>query len=455
MELEPKHIKRITGISLCIFLLTSCAFLGFQQQPEWLWETPMAFKNIVYAVGGPSETLQKARVIALQKVSAQINTQVSSIKSDYSAVTYNAIKREIDEQSQSWVESKSNSIIIGIQENERWYESSTDKWWVLISINKDDLQKSIKATADELIRKKRQIEINSIIAANVLNSLGNEKDSANLAEQLAILSDAYRLISKLEFKYELIGEVQGHDQLLLPYVESLIQRYVSSLQLTINPEFPMLYKNIPIEVMLIASSEDFDQLGSFSWTISTDNAESVVSLQTGRSGSGKLSLLGSLFPLGSSILSVTPDFQSMGYSFVKDFKIPIFIFPVNTFKGKGGVEVILADEVMYSLFDNTLLDFIGQQTNFLFENRGDLYPLLTINVEQKEGTSNDEIKVFHTAVSFHCQLPDSSKKVFQTEFMKGFGGTAIQAKEVSFRNLMKNLEKDKRFITYLEECFDE
>lgn len=443
---------KLVYIVLLIFIVSCTTFPGYY--PEWISKTPTNKDNEVYMVGGPEPSLKEARSDVLRGFSSMLNTQVSLFLKEFSSLTFDELKREVEEKSEEWVRAKSNSVLIGIREIERYKESSTGNWWVLAKINMDDIKKSIKATSEELVRKKNQISRNSEIVVDFLNSIEKKRNSCTFVELLRLYSDAYKMINQMEFAKELMGEVDGSKQYLMPYIESSFQSLVSQLQLDVDFNSAVLYKNA-VEKIKVSNNQPLDlPIGDLVCSIYAgasfrkvhefhiDTTKEIYAID----------VHGKHFPLGESTLIVTPSFESMGISVPEEFSVPKTVVSIKTFPGKIGVEIRAIGNVISIDAEQQVLSLLSEKSENQFILDSSQYPKIKFIIDQKRGSSNKMLKTILTSVNVHYVDADRSFKVFTHSQVQAFGSTFAIASERSLKKVMSEMKQNNEFDAFLEEC---
>ena len=432
-------------------LLNSCKVISFFD-PHWVSHTPNSNSSVIVAVGGPGGSLKEARLDALKQLSGIINTQVSTSISNYTAISYNEISREIEEKSSSWVESESDSIVIGIHEDERWFDKKTDSWWVLVSISKVDLKKSIQATAEELTRKKDKIRKNSLIAQDLIDSMLVNILDRPVSYQLHAISDALHTIHKLEFSEEIFFEVDLGYQHAISFLESLIKQMIASISLHSDKEYIVLYPHEVSRVSFSANSE-LGTLGSLSWAVREDPSDKQQIVVNDYYGNGYVDLIGDKDKSNKGFITVSLDISDLAID-LKVTSYPIIRIPTQKYIGRFGIVTQIDAPPNYRAYsEQSLLEVISANTEFNMENDPDIYPRMTATLHYKEGTKNSKLVAIHTSVTFLWEQKDGASTVYQTEYFKGFGGDNERAFEDAFKKNIAYIKKDKKFQKFFEECF--
>jgi hypothetical protein len=199
-------------------------------------QTPRSDLYRHFTVGGPGETLEEARENALKMFSEVIQVQITSTLQDYTSVSYNDVTRTIFEKSDSWVRTESNTVVVGIREDERWFDRINKRWWVLASISIEDLKESVIATAEELQRKEKVIKENSLVAKNIIDTVLEIIPDEMISERIESITEAMYSIIKLEFSDELFFESDGRQFHVIEYLDNLLRKHLNSIQIEAEEE---------------------------------------------------------------------------------------------------------------------------------------------------------------------------------------------------------------------------
>ncbi len=436
-------------ILLSFLSLFSCTSFYPNRTPEWIWVAPMDSKNVLYAVGGPSVTLEEARNLAMKTISSYVNTEVSSYYGSYSSAYFDEITRTIAEKNSSWISSKSSSIIVGLQEIERWFDKTEDKWWVLLRIEKTDFEKSIRATAEEVIRKREKVEKNSSLAVTIIEQLLHDFSKYNFQERLYSSLECYQTISSFEFSDLLTGEINGSLRRLLLFVESLIYEIIATIDLTIDNQPILMYLNTENVITGSIVTENDIDFGNLVWNVIGEDEAILTSFKTNSNGEFSISIPGSTLSIVNTHIAFTPELSMFEKSLIGMFNMKIFTIPITIYQGKFGFRVMLDHDESREFYKDIILAIVHEQLGFSCIEQSEFYPMLIFNISQKITDQNQFLAAAQTLITVECQYADGAKRAFKVPLGKGFGATSAKAIEESFINSVEFLRTSESFLQFL------
>ncbi len=438
-------------ISLILVLFYSCnTFTLRNDTPEWIWVAPGDSESVLYAVGGPSTSLEESRGLAMKSISSYVNTEVSSYYGSYSAAYFDDIKRTIAEKNSSWISSKSNSIIVGLKEIERWFDKTNDKWWVLLRIDKVDFEKSVKATADEVIRKRNLIEKNSKLAISIIERLLLDLTEYNFEQRLYSILECYQTISSFEYAGQLVGKIDGSSRLLLSFLENLANENIATISLTLENQPLILYQNTNNEIAgSITVGKNVDS-ANLIWNVIGTNNSVITTFKSNLNGEFIISIPREALSLVDKTIAIAPNLEMFGPLIANKFNMLIFTFPVIKYHGKYGFSIVVPNnEYLRENYKNRIQTIIYDQLGFNYIEKLDYFPMLKFIISQEISEQNQFLAVVQTLITVECEFQDGSKRIFQAPLEKGIGATPAKAKEESFNNSVVELGKSDEFWQFL------
>ncbi|NCB97848.1 MAG: hypothetical protein EOM36_05775 [Bacteroidia bacterium] len=413
-------------------------------------KTPKESTNVLYAIGGPSVTLEEARGLAIKTISTYINTEIVSSYGSYSAVFFNDIKRTIEEKRDAWVSSKSSSIVLGLQEVERWFDRREDQWWVLLQIKKDDFEKSIKATADEVMRKREQIDKNSNLAVPIIEQLLAEYSTYDYQKRLYSTLECYQTISGFEFAEELMGSVSGAVRPLLTFTESLVNETITLVSLSTVDSPISLYLNSTNDIVGTITISDNVPMGNLTWSVKGMDGSTLASFRPNDNGTFRVSIPGSVFSTNDTFITLLPDLGVFDKVLTDRFNAKAFAIPIQVYQGRYGFSVAGDGAELHEYLKNQLTALAYDKLGFHSIEQESIYPRLVFLVTQRVTDQNQFLSAAQTIITVECQYADGTKRSFQAPAEKGFGVTPTKAKEESYRNYVDFLNSSKNFLQFLE-----
>ena len=222
----------LIGLIILWFSLVGCSSfpLFLNPVPDWVRYTPEDSQGIRYFVGGPSNSLEDARFIALQEISGILHTQITSVSKKYVEVTYDELSRKVNDDFSQWIENESTSVLSGVRVDERWFDGDKEKWWILASVSEEDLSASFVKTADRIAEFNKEKKQQENIIISMLEPYV-KKQHSSLAENLTILFEVYSYIDDLVFGSELIM-IDGINTIhVKSFLENEINRLIDSLKI--------------------------------------------------------------------------------------------------------------------------------------------------------------------------------------------------------------------------------
>lgn len=311
-------MKKLVVVVLCVALSILSACSTMPQAPRWISYTPHDDSRTFFTVGGPSDTLIEARLLATQEMAGRLNQFVSALTTYNSTVSYDEINRLVQEDVQSWALSDSRAVISGLEIQERWYNQKTKKWWVLASISEDEFISSYKKTLDMIALKEAEKPQHLSVLKEMLTPYVRrqwQNLSTSTSEDLIFLSTAYAYLQDNIFSSPKIVEIDGRPIELESYLEIQLQNILDtiSIKLPSNQIIIQSGSNLNLDVT-VAISNTYKQAGSLPWEFLLDGEYIGGDFISQGSTTQVTVLENSVNQVGTHTLAVTLSGRTIGLS---------------------------------------------------------------------------------------------------------------------------------------------
>jgi hypothetical protein len=201
---------------------------------------------------------------------------------------------------------------------------------------------------------------------------------------------------------------------------------------------------------VMVSNRNMSDIGILSWDIYDSHGILLSNFSNNPEGTGNSHLPGSMFPMDDSQLKIQLNLSNIGISFPKNIKIPSFTIPIRTFTGRYRLDLEITDSFLKTDFRDNIQGLIHNILSFNCVEDPSVYPLLRVNIIQRDGDSNEYITTVYTNLVFKCEFLDKSTRLFQSQPVRGFGTSKENASRESFGNALSQLLKDNDFVEYVK-----